>query len=392
MGKEMDSPMKWASIWGYESLDFGAFPLNVGGLTHRLTLYNFPRCEGVRIRFQNKWGRSPLRIGRACVSTEEGDASKEITVCGAGSFAIEAGECIWSDPASISLETGQRFQVVLELEEQEPAACACTFLENDRIVAEHFEKGDGGTLIPASVSSRFTEMHPDQLCVIGMDRVAVLTDEKVCTVAAFGDSITHMSRYTVPLSRRLLEAYGGRVVLMNCGICGNRLLHDASTGSGHGGWFGPAGLGRFEKSVFNDGFTADRVILLEGVNDILHPAVAEAPPEECVSAEEIVQGLEACADIAHRHGVPVYVGTLMPFNGCKDHWRPWHEEKRLKANQLIKASQAFDGLLDFDLWTRDPKDSTRLDPEGGSEDKLHPGIEGGRRMAEHIPLEWLADD
>ncbi len=381
----------WVSVWGYESLDFAMFPICMKPMVQQLTLYNFPRCHGLRLRFQNVWGTEPILISRAYLRIGEGEEVCGITAGGTGSFAIKEGARFWSDPVSCRMEAGQKFQVILEFKEQVPVLSACTFLENDMMQVEHFRQGDSGSEIPAEIISEFTERHPDHRCVIGMDQVAVLTEERTITVAAFGDSITHMSRWTAPLSRRMLDRYGGTVVLMNCGISGNRLLHGASRGSGHGNWFGPSGLSRFEGSVFDNGFHSDRVILFEGINDILHPGVAEAPPEECVAAEEIVRGLEACADIAHRHGIPVWVGTLMPFNGCKDHWRPWHEEKRLLVNRLLKESQMFDGLLDFDEWTRDSGDFTRLDSAGGSEDNLHPGVEGGKRMAARIPLERLVD-
>jgi len=370
----------WNCIWGYESLDFAAFPIILEKHTQRLTLYNFPPAAAFRIRFQNIFGKEPLPVSGAWFSSPEGPSMQEpvsITVNHQSTFAVPPGEVCWSDPIPVQAEGGQKIQITLLFEERCQAFSACTFLENSMTTVTH----------SGCLEGAFTQKEPAHQCVIGIDRVTVLTPETLCTVAAFGDSITHMSRWTAPLAARMLQEYSGKMVLMNCGICGNRLLHNASTGSGHGGWFGKGGLSRFERDLWSNGFSADRIILLEGINDILHPAVGEAPPEECVSAEEITAGLEKCAKIAHRHHAKIYVCTLMPFNGCKDHWRPWHEEKRCLVNERLRASTAFDGLLDFDLWSRDPFDSTRLDPSGGSEDLLHPGIAGGRTIAEHIDLQ-----
>lgn len=47
-------------------------------------------------------------------------------------------------------------------------------------------------------------------------------------------------------------------------------------------------------------------------------------------------------------------------------------------NDLLRRSTVFDEIFDFDSWAKDPADESRLNPKGGSEDKLHPGIEGGK--------------
>lgn len=53
-------------------------------------------------------------------------------------------------------------------------------------------------------------------------------------------------------------------------------------------------------------------------------------------------------------------------------------------NDLLRRSTVFDEIFDFDSWAKDPADESRLNPKGGSEDKLHPGIEGGKTLAEQI--------
>lgn len=67
----------------------------------------------------------------------------------------------------------------------------------------HVPKGDGescvsGDLLPLLAG----DIHQNQ-ALTGFCEVAVYTDAEVCTVALFGDSITHMSYYSDPLTLRL---------------------------------------------------------------------------------------------------------------------------------------------------------------------------------------------
>lgn len=374
---------KWKSIWGYRALDFAAFPITIVNQREELLITVLSGGEAFKVRFQNTYGKKPLKIAAAWIETI--NVKTDIFLNKEKSFIINPGSRAWSDPVPVETVSGQKIKIILEIEEAEITS-ACTFLENNLADVSYvpFEKKE-----KSIIKSDFLIREPLHRCVIGVDQAAVLTDREICTVVAFGDSITHMSRWTVPLSERFLREKKGGAVLLNLGICGNRLLHDASHGSGHGGWFGESGLKRFERDVFQNDFIPDSIILLEGINDILHPAIGEAPPEEFVSPEQIIEGLEKCAETAHSYGVPVCAATLLPFRGCKDHWRIWHEEKRCKVNRLLKESKAFDVILDFDRWSRDPKDFTKLDETGGSEDRLHPGVEGGKRIAEQINLEMI---
>lgn len=324
-----------------------------------------------------------MHISYAEVATEK-EQYETITVNHFTDITLPPHAVQLSDPITQKVRAGEWIRIKMRF-------CggisetACTFFDNSVCrVAHSSEPGE-----KSSLQTGFAQKEPAHRCVVCVDRVFVLTDANVHTVAAFGDSITHMSRWTAPLTERLYRAFPNRAALINCGICGNRILHDASQGSGHGGWFGNAGVERFERDLFYNGFEANTVLLLEGINDILHPSIGEAPTCEAVTPEQIVGALEAMTKIAHNHNARIFSCTVMPFNGCKKHWKPELEQKRCEVNGMLRQSAKFDGLLDFDLWTRDANDPTRLDPSGQSEDHLHPGVTGGIKMAEKINLNEL---
>src|SRR5262249_3913345 len=116
--------------------------------------------------------------------------------------------------------------------------------------------------------------------------VDVLAPESAAAVVAFGDSITDGARSTVDanhrwpdtLATRLQARRGGaKIGVLDAGIGGNRILHDASTNVR----FGVSALARFDRDVLAQS-GVKYVIVLEGINDLGHPT-ATALTDEAVT-------------------------------------------------------------------------------------------------------------
>jgi lysophospholipase L1-like esterase len=60
---------------------------------------------------------------------------------------------------------------------------------------------------------------------------------------------------------------------------------------------------------------------------------------------------------------------------------------RQAANNWIRNSDEFDGVIDFDRVTRDPSHPARMLPAYDSGDHLHPNDLGMQAMANAIPLQ-----
>jgi len=63
------------------------------------------------------------------------------------------------------------------------------------------------------------------------------------------------------------------------------------------------------------------------------------------------------------------------------------EAKRQALNDWMRASGAYDAVLDFDRLMRDPARPTRMRAEFDSGDHLHPAPAGYRAMADSIDLD-----
>jgi len=104
-----------------------------------------------------------------------------------------------------------------------------------------------------------------------LDAVDVMAPEDTVVVCAFGDSITdgtphdseHHDRWMNTLSRRLHNAYGRKVSIVNEAIGGNRVVNPVNPNATSG----PAAVDRLDRDVLGlSGLT--HVIWLEGINDL----------------------------------------------------------------------------------------------------------------------------
>ena len=122
-----------------------------------------------------------------------------------------------------------------------------------------------------------------------------------------------------------------------------------------------------------------------GINDIGSGDGSLAP-----TTEDVIAAYNQLIVRAHAHGLRVLGVTVTPFRGSTLlSWTPDSEQKRQAINQWIRASGAYDGVIDFDEVLRDKGDPTRLDPSFASEDGVHPNDAGYEAMASAVDLDLL---
>jgi lysophospholipase L1-like esterase len=124
--------------------------------------------------------------------------------------------------------------------------------------------------------------------------------------------------------------------------------------------------------------------VLEGINDI---GIARNNPSP--SADDLIAGHKQLIERAHARGLKIYGATLTPYEGAA-YFTPEGEAKRQALNQWIRTSGAYDGVIDFDMATRDPAAPTRFLPAYDSGDHLHPGDAGYKAMGDAIDLSLFA--
>ena len=166
---------------------------------------------------------------------------------------------------------------------------------------------------------------------------------------------------------------------MNQGLGGNRILHDIR---------GDSGQRRFDRDVLaQPGVT--HVIVMLGTNDLRN---RWAKPEEEVTGEQMIAGLQQMALRAQSAGVKIIGATLTPFGNetfMANAWNPTREQHRVAVNDWIRNGGAFDGVADFDHAVRDPERPTQMLAIYDCGDGLHQSDLGYCKLGDTVDLALL---
>ena len=107
-----------------------------------------------------------------------------------------------------------------------------------------------------------------------------------------------------------------------------------------------------------------------------------------LTAQDLIDGYRNLIGQAHAAAVRIIGATMLPDFGA-GYYSASAEAIRQAANNWIRTSGAFDGVVDFDKATQDPADPLRYLPAYDSGDHLHPNADGYRVMAAAIDLTLL---
>jgi lysophospholipase L1-like esterase len=383
----------WVATWGAspapqlaDESQMRAARLVYDNQTLREIVHASIGSDTVRVRLSNAYGAQAVEIGAAHIalrlggSAIDGKTDRALTFSGRSSVSIPANAMVLSDPVKLNLPAGGQLAISIFL----PRPAIGAGIHYSAQQTSYIGQGDltsAGSLPGAATITSW-------VFLTGVD---VLAPESAGAVVAFGDSITDGARSTVDANRRWpdfladrlqVRRTGAKLGVLDAGIGGNRILHDA-TGNVR---FGVNALARFDRDVLAQS-GVKYVIVLEGINDIGH-AGSSAPESETVSAEDLIAGLKQLIERAHEHGLKIFGATLTPFEGTpfKGYFSPEKEVKRKALNEWIRTGKAFDGVIDFDKAVRDPKRPDRMLGAYDGGDHLHPGDAGYQAMGESIDL------
>ncbi len=381
----MPSDARWVGTWA-------AAPAPAEGIAgfNNQTIRLNPRVsiggERLRVRISNAYGNRPLIIGAATIALrDQGPAivagsGRTLSFGGREGAVIAAGAVSYSDAVELAVPALADVAVSFHL----PGEVLANFAITGRYARQTNYISPPGNYT-AATAMPVGNLTDQWLFLCGVD---VLAASDTLGIVALGDSITDgnistidaFCRWPDQLARRLVARAGRAAGVMNNGLGGNRILHDMR---------GDSGLRRFDRDVLaQPGVT--HVIVMLGTNDLRN---RWAKPEEEVTAEQMIAGLQQMALRARTAGIKIIGATLTPFGNetyMANAWNPTRERHRIAVNAWIRESGPFDAVADFDAALRDPAIPTQMRAADDCGDGLHPSDGGYRKMGDAIDLALFA--
>src|SRR5437867_606311 len=386
-------PVPWVVTWGASPApqlpndeQMRAAKLEFENQTLREIVHTSIGSSTARVRLSNAYGRQTVEIGAAHLALRSQGAGivagsdRALTFGGRAAVSMPPNALVLSDPVKLDVPASGDLAISIYI--AQPASGAGIHYSAQQ--TSYIGRGDQTGAATISGAETMTSW----VFLTGVD---VLAPESTAAIVAFGDSITDGARSTVDANRRwpniladrLLARRGGRKIgVLDAGIGGNRILHDATANVR----FGVNALARFDRDVLAQP-GVKYVIVLEGINDLGH-AGTSAPASETVTAEDLIAGLKQMIERAHEKGIKIFGATITPFEGTSfpGYFTPEKEVKRKAVNEWIRTGRAFDGVIDFEKAVRDPKNPDRMLPAYDGGDHLHPGDAGYKAMGGAVDL------
>lgn len=353
-------------------------------MTFRYQIFSTVDATALRIHLTNLHGHEPVTVNAATAAIcREGMAVDPATVApitfsGRREVTLAPGEELISDPVDFAVAAGQTVSISTYFAGLTEFWSGHT--NNGPYLKKYMTHGD------YTAAETFPwESYGEPNSYLNFNAVDFLCDESVNAIVAFGDSITAQP-WPDCFAHRLYDLGIRNFTVCREGIGGNRVLRDyAHRIKFH---WGKAGIKRFAHDIEVAG--ADRVFILHGINDIIHPGVNNplCPMSELPTVEELIEGYKTYIRIARAQGKKVYMATILPCPICLND-DGIRETIRCAANDWIRTTDLIDGVIDFEAAVRHPDDHKRMWPEYDSGDHLHPSFAGAKHMADTIPLEYL---
>jgi lysophospholipase L1-like esterase len=362
--------------------------------------------DKMRFRFSNVFGTQPVIFNAVTVALQEYSGNvvegtlTEVTFGGRKSVTIPMGQEIWSDGINLSWVRdaddvglqGRNLAVSYSVEGSSGPMTYHSFANTTSFITAPGSGDHTGDLDVFAYQFTTTSW-------FFLDGVDVMAPADTVVICAFGDSITDGTHTTLNtndrwwnvLSRRLHNAYGNKVSVVNEAIGGNRVVNPVVANA----TAGPAAVDRLDRDVLGLSGLTD-VIWLEGINDLGAGHTTDA----------VIAGYRNVVARLHAKGIKVFAGTMTSALGMVNPAEGWNvgfeatvdngpavDANRLFLNHFIRTSGLFDGVEDFDAATLDTTTgnmrATYLPNSQFTQlpwDYLHPNHAGYMSMADVIDI------
>lgn len=379
----MNNFSKWVAIYGNAMSVSDRRPENYSkDLTLRYPIRSPFNGSRLRFTFDNFCGTEEITISEAFVAKSAGGNSiipgslQRITFSGNKSVTIDKSSKIVSDEISFEVKQNETITVSFYLKD-------FTLMRSSVITIGSRSGGfysEGNNVTAETLDINKTRRTN---CYYFLSDIDIFTSEENHALICYGDSITSQD-WPDLLADRLSETGINNLSVIRKAASGTRILreyHNITYDS-----YGLKGRNRVPREW--DVAGADRIIIQQGINDIIHPVGTDINPFRPMSdlpeVKELISGIEWYISEARKKGFKVYLGTLLPINGWRT-YADFREQLKNDFNNWLRTTPLSDGCIDFEKAVRDNDDITSFKRQFDSGDHLHPSKAGYKAMAECIP-------
>lgn len=367
--------------------------------TYRLIINSAISGTAARVRLSNKYSNcavslEKLSIARCNKNGELIGSMCKLTFGGKSARTLRGGESVISDSTCISVSPNDYLAITFlvtagDMKSGNALRSADLIFCNGDKAEEKSIPDDNRprTKLIKAVTQLAGIQQPMPIPLI--EAVELDNCENAKAIVCFGDSIMQEGKWTGFFEEAVREKHKGQYSVINMSITGNRLQYDCSKKFILKGFFGVSALNRAEENVFAYDNVSHAIIGI-GINDILQPGTIGAPKSELPVPEDFFNSLTKLFNLFAAHKIRTLAMNYLPVGRCPD-CRKYKEIIRVKINERLDNADFYDGFVDMDALLEDPQRSGYAIREMICRDKLHPNAQGGRTIANAIPLDFFAD-
>lgn len=366
--------MKWVTNWANAiSIATNKPERYTKNITLRYPILSAFNGTKIRITLDNFTGVEPVTFDRVTIAyTDYQDhcivdgTIQDITFDQKPSITLQPGESIQSDEIEFETKINTKFSISLYFKDYTPLRPAVITKGPLSIAYYSLEDQSHNPELPL-------ELYKSCEWNYFISDVEIYTEDQNHAIVCFGDSITAEGW---PEYLQLL-AMKDHVSFPRKAASGGRILREY-----HNVRYESYGLKSDTRFVHDSNVEGcEAMIILEGINDIIHPVGIDVNPyrpwSDLPSAQELIEGYRVLIQMAKEKGLRVYFGTLIPFKGWRT-YEDFREDIRQEVNAWIRTTKEIDGYIDFD---KDLDDHLAFISEFDSGDHLHPSNLGYQQMA-----------
>ncbi len=321
--------MKWVTMWGNaQSIVVPEPAIYAKNLTLRYPIFVPFSGNKLRITLDNFCCDEAVIISSICISLGNELSDEQAEVCyltyqGKRSICIPAKKSIRTDEINFVVKENQYLIVSLYLNDYTKLVSGVDikgplskgyFAYGNQIEAKKLEKN----------TSKSTSW------VYFLANVDVYTEDKNEAIICYGDSITSQN-WPDELLLALREKGLNHYSVVRKAVSGTRVLKEYECITYQS--YGKCGKNRFLHEITSVS-GAKKIIIQQGINDIIHPVGVEVNPfrpmSDLPTKEELIEGLKYYLDEAAKLGLETYLGTLLPIYG----WRTYADFREVLKNQV----------------------------------------------------------